>query len=84
MAVTNLHPVGCLPSFTRSSSYKKCNTSANDAVVYHNNLLEAAIDELNRDNKNGSAIAIVDLFNGFMSVLNKGGAYLKSTSSLCI
>ncbi|CAA6660694.1 unnamed protein product [Spirodela intermedia] len=73
VAVTNLHPIGCIPSIASSFSYRKCNETTNIAVMYHNGLLAEAVAELNK-NPGGAAepFVIIDLFSAFKSVLIRG------------
>ncbi|CAK8544040.1 unnamed protein product [Lathyrus sativus] len=70
--ISNLQPVGCLPSLTASSSFKQCNETSNTLLVnYHNILLTEAVTKLNQQNNDHSSapFIVLDLYNSFMSVL---------------
>ncbi|KAK7392592.1 hypothetical protein VNO78_21035 [Psophocarpus tetragonolobus] len=70
IVVGGLQPLGCLPGNTASSSFQKCNSTFNDLVLLHNNLLNQAVTKLNRQSKDNSTFVVVDLYDSFMSVLN--------------
>ncbi|KAK7345361.1 hypothetical protein VNO77_15964 [Canavalia gladiata] len=70
IVVDGLQPLGCLPQITAPSSFKQCNTTFNDLVVLHNNLLNEAVTKLNQQAKGHSTFIIIDLYDSFMSVLN--------------
>ncbi|KAF3790879.1 GDSL esterase/lipase [Nymphaea thermarum] len=46
VAVMGLLPVGCIPLSTANSSYTRYDASGNRLVVYHNSLLQKAIDAI--------------------------------------
>ncbi|XP_062194715.1 GDSL esterase/lipase At5g03610-like [Phragmites australis] len=51
VVVTNLHPMGCTPLFTRALNYSGCDPLANMGAVQHNAALQsvlAALDPANR------------------------------------
>ncbi|NP_001242541.1 GDSL esterase/lipase At5g03610-like precursor [Glycine max] len=71
IVVGGLQPLGCLPSSTATSSFQQCNSTSNDLVVLHNNLLNQAVTKLNQQtNKDNSTFIVLDLFDTFTSVLN--------------
>ena len=70
IVVGGLQPLGCLPGSTASSSFQKCNSTFNDLVVLHNNLLSQAVTKLNQQTNNQSTFVILDLYDSFLSVLN--------------
>ncbi|XP_057777856.1 GDSL esterase/lipase At5g03610-like [Salvia miltiorrhiza] len=72
VAVTSLQPLGCLPRSTVDSSFQRCNTTQNEAVAYHNLLLQQALAELN--NKT-STFFLIDLYTSFTTVLNQRRDY---------
>ncbi|KAI5425523.1 GDSL esterase/lipase At5g03610 [Lathyrus oleraceus] len=70
--ISNLQPVGCLPSVTASSSFKECNETSNNLLVaYHNTLLTEAVTKLNQQLNDNSSLPfiVLDLYDSFMSVL---------------
>ncbi|CAK8544042.1 unnamed protein product [Lathyrus sativus] len=69
--ITNLPPMGCLPSETASSSFKQCNETSNSLLVhYHNTLLTKAVTKLNQQiNDDSSPFIVLDIYDSFMSVL---------------
>ncbi|OVA03591.1 Lipase [Macleaya cordata] len=70
IAVTALEPLGCLPDATAMSSYQKCNGTVNQAVGFHNLLLQQMVQKLNNETK-GSPFVILDFYSAFMSVFKK-------------
>ncbi|XP_068659671.1 GDSL esterase/lipase At5g03610-like [Aristolochia californica] len=66
IAVTAIEPVGCLPDATIVSSYQKCNESMNGISIFHNLLLQKAVEGINNSSKNESTIALIDLYSAFM------------------
>ncbi|KAI5425522.1 GDSL esterase/lipase At5g03610 [Lathyrus oleraceus] len=76
--ISNLQPVGCLPSETVSSSFKECNETSNNLLVaYHNTLLTEAVTKLNQQIKyhSSSPFIVLDLYDSFMSVLKNPSTY---------
>ncbi|CAL5065591.1 unnamed protein product [Urochloa decumbens] len=49
VVVTNLHPMGCTPLFTRPLNYTGCDPLANAGAAQHNAALESVIAGLNDD-----------------------------------
>ncbi|RWW88488.1 hypothetical protein BHE74_00002633 [Ensete ventricosum] len=44
--VTNLHPVGCIPSYTRPTNYTTCYSNVSSAVAEHNRRVDELMQEL--------------------------------------
>ncbi|KAG6433931.1 hypothetical protein SASPL_105550 [Salvia splendens] len=74
VAVTSLQPLGCLPRTTVDSSFQRCNTTQNQAVAYHNLLLQQTVAKLNNDSQT-STFFIIDLYTSFTTVLNQNPDY---------
>lgn len=72
--LTAMQPLGCLPTTTRLSSYQQCNTTANLAVGFHNQLLRQAVAKLNNESTSTS-FYILDLFTTFTTVLEQRRDY---------
>ncbi|XP_014512888.1 GDSL esterase/lipase At5g03610 [Vigna radiata var. radiata] len=70
IVVDGLQPLGCLPQSTASLSFQKCNSTFNDLVLLHNNLLNQAVTKLNQQTKNKTSFIVLDLYDSFLSVLN--------------
>ncbi|KAG2403131.1 hypothetical protein LR48_Vigan02g072200 [Vigna angularis] len=70
IVVDGLQPLGCLPGNTASLSFQKCNSTFNDLVLLHNNLLNQAVTKLNQQTKNQTTFIVLDLYDSFLSVLN--------------
>ncbi|XVF41330.1 hypothetical protein PTKIN_Ptkin01aG0271800 [Pterospermum kingtungense] len=69
--VTLIEPMGCLPLQTVSSSYGNCSEAWNSGAMFHNQLLEQTLKELNDHNKSSTPIFItLDLYNAFISAIN--------------
>ncbi|KAB1221297.1 hypothetical protein CJ030_MR2G005658 [Morella rubra] len=73
VAVNALQPLGCLPSFTATFSFHKCNETINSLVSFHNLFLQQAVAKLNNETKD-SPFVILDLYESFMSILNSQGS----------
>ncbi|KAL5067737.1 hypothetical protein RYX36_018624, partial [Vicia faba] len=70
VVVGALQPLGCLPSATAQTSFQSCDTTSNDLVALHNNLLNRSVTKLNQDTNDHTTFAILDIFESFNSVLN--------------
>ncbi|KAL2933773.1 hypothetical protein RDABS01_016892 [Bienertia sinuspersici] len=71
ISVTALQPLGCLPRSTGVNSFQQCNDTYNQAVAFHNLLLQQLVSKFNNETTqdNGSPpIVIVDLYAAFFSV----------------
>uniref|UniRef100_A0A7N0UTI0 Uncharacterized protein n=2 Tax=Kalanchoe fedtschenkoi TaxID=63787 RepID=A0A7N0UTI0_KALFE len=74
IVVTAIEPLGCLPSFTASSSYTNCSETGNLLAMLHNQLLNQTVAKLNEEQTGTSAtFVILDLYEAFMSVFKKQG-----------
>lgn len=70
VVVGALQPLGCLPETTAESSFQRCNSTSNDLVAIHNNLLNQSVTKLNQEAKDHTTFTILDIFDSFTSVLN--------------
>jgi len=70
IVVGGLQPLGCLPQATAQTSFQSCNSTFNDLVALHNNLLNQSVTKLNQQTKDHTTFTILDIFNSFRSVLN--------------
>lgn len=70
IVVGALQPLGCLPQTTAESSFQRCNSTFNDLVALHNNLLNQSVAKLNQETKDHTTFTILDIFDSFASVLN--------------
>ena len=75
IVVGGLQPLGCLPFITVESSFQHCNSTFNDLVGLHNNLLNQSVTKLNQQPKGHSTFLILDLYDTFSSVLNHSSTY---------
>ncbi|OIW11338.1 hypothetical protein TanjilG_20487 [Lupinus angustifolius] len=71
VVVDGLQPFGCLPIATAASSFQKCNDTANAISNLHNTLLTQSVAKLNQQNKDHPSFIILNLYDTFLSVLNK-------------
>lgn len=69
IVVGGLQTLGCLPQFTAQIMFQRCNSTFNDLVAIHNNLLNQSMTKLNQESKHHSTIVILDMYDSFMSVL---------------
>ncbi|WJX20229.1 hypothetical protein P8452_09807 [Trifolium repens] len=68
IAVELMEPLGCLPVFTQSYSYEKCNETLNMVAMNHNQLLVQAVDKLNKEI--GKPVFVtLDLYTAFLSTI---------------
>lgn len=70
VAVSGMHPLGCLPPTTSRYSYNQCNDTLNDFVDRHNNELNQAVTKLNQQVKHHSTFLVFDFYDSFISVMN--------------
>ncbi|CAK8571402.1 unnamed protein product [Lathyrus sativus] len=75
IVVGALQPLGCLPQTTAQNSFKSCNSTFNDLVVLHNNLLNQSVTKLNQEAKGYTTFVILDIFESFRSVLNNPSSH---------
>lgn len=76
IAVTALPPLGCLPTNTVTKGFEQCNTTFNQATMFHNMLLQQLVAKLNNQtlDHDASNFIIIDFYNAFSSVLQQNGA----------
>ncbi|KAK4767022.1 hypothetical protein SAY86_014773 [Trapa natans] len=63
VVVSNLPPLGCLPSITVSSAFQKCNSTFDPLIVLHNTILQRALAKLN--NETNDAFLLLDVHGSF-------------------
>ncbi|XP_010244351.1 PREDICTED: GDSL esterase/lipase At5g03610-like [Nelumbo nucifera] len=68
--VTALPPLDCLPLRTLSSSFQQCSETDNAGVIFHNQLLQQAVDKLNNQSKDSTFLTL-DLYRSFKTILNQ-------------
>jgi phospholipase/lecithinase/hemolysin len=66
---------GCLPQATAQTSFQSCNSTFNDLVTLHNNLLNQTVTKLNQESNDHNTFTILDLFDGFRTVLNNPSSH---------
>lgn len=71
VAVTSMHPLGCLPRTTIVNNYKSCNETNNKLVGFHNQLLTEAVEDLNKQFLPEGPFFILDLYTSFMAYLKE-------------
>lgn len=69
--VDGLQPLGCLPLITVANSFQQCNSTFNQLVLLHNNLLNQSVTKLNQEAEDHSTFVILNLYDSFLSVLNE-------------
>ncbi|KAI3980273.1 hypothetical protein MKX01_009643 [Papaver californicum] len=72
LVMLTMQPLGCLPNKARTLSYGKCDKPLNNDTIFHNMLLQKAVQRLNTETTD-SPFHILDLYRAFMSVINKQG-----------
>ncbi|XP_059627210.1 GDSL esterase/lipase At5g03610-like [Cornus florida] len=65
VAVTTMEPLGFLPTFTVSSLYQNCIATENAATMFHNQILQQAVQRLNNESR-GHVSVMLDLYSAFM------------------
>ncbi|XP_045809099.1 GDSL esterase/lipase At5g03610-like isoform X1 [Trifolium pratense] len=75
IVVGALQPLGCLPLATAQTSFQSCNSTFNDLVTLHNNLLNQSVTKLNQESNDHNTFTILDLFDGFRTVLNNPSSH---------
>lgn len=74
IAVTGLQPLGCLPRETKVSAFQQCNETENTAALFHNLLLQQAVEKLNNESNSIKPLfTILDLYTSFNKVLESKG-----------
>uniref|UniRef100_A0ACD5YCR1 Uncharacterized protein n=1 Tax=Avena sativa TaxID=4498 RepID=A0ACD5YCR1_AVESA len=66
VVVTNLHPMGCTPVFTRPLDYAGCDPLANAGAAQHNAALESVLAKLDPAN---ATFLLLDVHTPFAAVL---------------
>ncbi|CAN6171943.1 unnamed protein product [Urochloa humidicola] len=71
VVVTNLHPMGCTPLFTRPLNYTGCDPLANAGAAQHNAALESVIAGLDDDPANNlTRFLLLDLNAAFAALVD--------------
>lgn len=70
IVVDGIHPVGCIPLFTATTSYQHCNSTFNNLALLHNLMLNQSVAKLNQEAKDHTTFVILNLYDSFFSVLN--------------
>jgi hypothetical protein len=68
LAVSNLAPVGCLPTKAKSNNYTSCAAAYNSLATYHNTLLASAMARL-RTNFSDAEFILLDFNQAFDDAL---------------
>uniref|UniRef100_A0ACD5XW00 Uncharacterized protein n=1 Tax=Avena sativa TaxID=4498 RepID=A0ACD5XW00_AVESA len=76
VVVTNLHPMGCTPVFTRPLDYAGCDPLANAGAAQHNAALESVIAKLDPAN---ATFLLLDVHTPFAAILLGDDADSSST-----
>ncbi|KAJ4775764.1 GDSL esterase/lipase [Rhynchospora pubera] len=66
--VTNLHPLGCTPYFTRGRNFTDCDVPANMGALVHNTALKQALSQLDRTQ---SSVLLLDLNSPFYDIVSQ-------------
>uniref|UniRef100_A0A0E0GFP8 GDSL esterase/lipase n=1 Tax=Oryza nivara TaxID=4536 RepID=A0A0E0GFP8_ORYNI len=66
VVVTNLHPMGCTPYFTRLLNYSGCDTLANAGSDQHNAALRSVLHDLDPAN---TTFLLLDLHTPFLNLI---------------
>uniref|UniRef100_A0A0E0M4P8 GDSL esterase/lipase n=1 Tax=Oryza punctata TaxID=4537 RepID=A0A0E0M4P8_ORYPU len=67
VVVTNLHPMGCTPYFTRSLNYSACDPLANAGSDQHNAALRSVLHDLDPAN---TTFLLLDLHTPFVALID--------------
>ena len=74
--VNNLHPVGCMPSQTRTGNYTACDVFGNLGASVHNSNLKQVMEA----KKN---VHVIDLYTAFANIVdNVPGTYTHASTSV--
>ncbi|TXG49343.1 hypothetical protein EZV62_025218 [Acer yangbiense] len=65
-----VEPMGCLPRLAAFSSYKNCSDSWNSACMFHNQILQQELQNLNHASDN-SVFLTLDIYCAFLSALKR-------------
>ncbi|VAH96116.1 unnamed protein product [Triticum turgidum subsp. durum] len=84
VVVTNLHPMGCTPTFTRLLNYTGCDPLANAGAAQHNAALRSVLGALDPNNR---TFLLLDVHTPFADILlnddNKSSSRFASTLRPC-
>ncbi|XP_037422596.1 GDSL esterase/lipase At5g03610-like [Triticum dicoccoides] len=84
VVVTNLHPMGCTPTFTRLLNYTGCDPLANAGAAQHNTALRSILGALDPNNR---TFLLLDVHTPFADILlnddNKSSSRFASTLRPC-
>ncbi|KAH9317111.1 hypothetical protein KI387_018880, partial [Taxus chinensis] len=80
-AITKMGPLGCLPLYTAKTGYKSCNDTANEVAIYHNTLLQAALNGI-RKNRGDARFVVLDQYSDALSILQHPHQYGKFREAL--
>ncbi|MCL7036394.1 hypothetical protein MKW94_005356 [Papaver nudicaule] len=72
VVVLTLQPIGCLPRNAEYLSFEKCDKPLNNETIFHNTLHQQIVQRLNSETAD-SPFDILDLYNAFLTVINKQG-----------
>lgn len=71
VVVTNLHPMGCTPLFTRALNYTACDPLANAGAAQHNAALQSVLAALDPANR---TFLLLDLNTPFAALVDGAAA----------
>lgn len=80
-AVTDMGPLGCLPLYTQSNSFARCNDTANGLAIYHNSLLQTALKRI-KHTRMDARIVVLDQYSDSMSIFQHPHQYGKFVEAL--
>ncbi|XP_042460475.1 GDSL esterase/lipase At5g03610-like [Zingiber officinale] len=80
--VTNLHPVGCTPYYTRPTNYTRCSADVSSAVAEHNRRLRELMSELGRGGAASSFFGL-DVHGAISSLLRQAEKFGKPLAPCC-
>ncbi|KDP35848.1 hypothetical protein JCGZ_10329 [Jatropha curcas] len=69
IAVVGMGPSGCVPQATDKISYNSCNEDLNSASKFHNQMLQQALTDLNKDSKKPTFMYL-DLYSSFETAMD--------------
>ncbi|XP_031501254.1 GDSL esterase/lipase At5g03610-like [Nymphaea colorata] len=70
IGVLGLGPVGCVPFNTQNISYSSCVDLFNQNAVYHNALLQKAVDAINAHPSHRSRVEMLSVFDAWQSLIH--------------
>ncbi|KAG8057791.1 hypothetical protein GUJ93_ZPchr0002g25917 [Zizania palustris] len=78
VVVTNLHPMGCTPFFTRKLNYSRCDPVANAGSDKHNAALRSVLAALDPDNR---TFLLLDLHTPFTDFIDDDDHHPSSSNN---